>query len=326
MGWFGHRKAGEGPPEEILDTVRYRLVRKVAEGGMGAVYEAILRGPEGFGKVVALKTIRQDLTRDPAFVRMFIGEAKLVADLVHQNIVQIYHLGLVDDLYYMAMEFVDGVHLGEFMARHQELGRPLPVDIAIYVISRVCRGLEYAHKKHDLKGRNLGIVHRDVSPKNVMISREGFVKLTDFGIAKARSLEKDLEGEVLMGKVRYMSPEQAAYQTTDARSDLFSLGIVAYELLSGQVVFHAETTEDVLHAVAERPIKPLREVAPGIPEEVARILDTALERDPARRYQDAGKMAFDLEHYMYHDRFGPTAVTLEQYLADLFHFRFGAPP
>jgi serine/threonine-protein kinase len=128
------------------DTVRYRLVRKVAEGGMGAVYEAILRGPEGFGKVVALKTIRQDLTRDPAFVRMFIGEAKLVADLVHQNIVQIYHLGLVNDLYYMAMEFVDGVHLGEFMARHQELGRPLPVDLAIYVISRVCRGLEYAHR------------------------------------------------------------------------------------------------------------------------------------------------------------------------------------
>ncbi len=325
MGLFGGRKESVEPPGEILGRARYSLTRKLAEGGMGAVYEAVLHGPEGFEKVVALKTIRQDLTRDPDFVRMFVAEAKLVADLVHQNIVQIYQLGKVRGIYYMAMEYVDGVHLADFMKRHQELGRRLPVDIAIYVVSRVCRGLEYAHRKTDSTGHALGIVHRDVSPKNVMISREGFVKLADFGIAKARSLEKDLEGEVLMGKVRYMSPEQAAYETTDARSDLFSLGIVTYELLTGQVVFNAETTEGVLHAVAQRPIQAIRVVCKDVPEEVARIVETALERDPARRYQDAGKMAYDLEHFMYHDRFGPTAVTLGQYLAELFPERFQAP-
>lgn len=323
MGLFGAKKPATEPPEEFLDASRYTLTRKLAEGGMGAVYEAILHGPEGFEKVVALKTIRQDLTRDLDFVRMFIGEAKLVADLVHQNIVQIYQLGKVNGIYYMAMEYVDGVHLADFMRRHQELGRRLPVDIAIYIVSRVARGLEYAHNKTDSAGHHLGIVHRDVSPKNVMISREGFVKLADFGIAKARSLEKDLEGEVLMGKVRYMSPEQAAFDATDARSDLFSLGIVTYELLTGQTVFNAETTEDVLHAVAQRPIQPLRTVCPDIPPEVARIVETALQRDRARRYPDAGKMAFDLENYMYHDRFGPTAKTLGEYLAELFPERAG---
>jgi serine/threonine-protein kinase len=255
---------------------------------------------------------------------MFIGEAKLVADLVHQNIVQIYQLGKVGGLYYMAMEYVDGVHLEEFMKRHGERGVELPVDLAVYIVSRVCRGLEYAHNKRDRQGHLLGVVHRDISPKNVILSREGFVKLADFGIAKGRKQKKDLEGEVLMGKVRYMSPEQATFQKTDARSDLFSLGIVAYELLSGQVVFGADTTEDVLKAVTTRPVKPLREVRPDVPEEVARIVDLSLERDPAKRYQDAGQLALDLEHFMYHDRFGPTVVTLEKYLSFLFPERF--PP
>ena len=311
--------------DEIGDRVRYRIVRKIAEGGMGAVYEAVLEGSDGFTKTVAIKAIRPELTSDRAFVEMFIAEAKLSAALVHQNIVQIYQLGQTEGVYYMAMEYVEGVHLADFIARHTEQRLDLPIDLAVYILSRVARGLEYAHKKRDREGRLLGVVHRDVSPKNVILAREGFVKLADFGIAKARTLQKDLEGEVLMGKVRYMSPEQATFLPTDARSDLFSLGIVAYELLTGQVVFGADSTTRVIDAVSRRPVEPLQRLRRDVPAEVSRIVMKSLERDPARRYQDAGEFALDLEQFIYHDRFGPTVVTLEKYLLGLFPERFPPP-
>ena len=325
MGWFSKDSGGTSAPlDAIVDRIRYRIVRKIAEGGMGAVYEAVLEGSDGFTKSVAIKAIRPELTSDKAFVEMFIAEAKLSADLVHQNIVQIYQLGQTDGVYYMAMEYVDGVHLADFITRHTERGLTLPVDLAVYIISRVCRGLEYAHMKRDREGRLLGVVHRDISPKNVILAREGFVKLADFGIAKARTLKKDLEGEVLLGKVRYMSPEQATFLPTDARSDLFSLGIVAYELLTGQVVFGADSTTRVIDAISTRTIEPIHKLRPDVPEEVTRILAKALEREPAKRYQDAGEFALDLEHFIYHDRFGPTVVTLEKYLHFLFPERFQA--
>jgi serine/threonine-protein kinase len=303
---------------EVVDRHRFRLVRKVAEGGMGEIYEARLEGAEGFEKTVALKTIRESLSSDAEFVEMFIGEAKLVADLVHQHIVQIYHLGKTGPRYFMAMEFVDGVNLHEFVGRHAERGVPVPADIAVYVVSRVCRGLEYAHRKRDRRGNLLGVVHRDVSPRNVLISTEGSVKLGDFGSAKALNLMKDLEGKVLYGKARYMSPEQARFEPTDARSDLFSLGVVMYELLAGEPLFGGETTRNILESVVSQAIAPLRQKKTELPEALGRIVHRALERDVARRYQDAGTMAYDLEHYMYHDRFGPTLVTLQAHLKGMF--------
>ena len=209
---------------------------------MGSVYEAILHGSEGFEKQITIKTIRERFTGDSDFVDMFIGEAKLVADLVHQNIVQIYKLGRINNTFYIAMEYVQGVNLQEFMARHIELGLKVPIDLGAFIMSRVCRGLEYAHSKRDRNGNPLGVVHRDVSPKNLMISAEGEVKITDFGIAKARKLMKDQEGTVLMGKAQYMSPEQAQYMATDRRSDIFSLAVVMTELLTGESIFG--TTED----------------------------------------------------------------------------------
>ena len=320
---FGRKKRAEDGLEEVEGVARFTLVRKVAEGGMGAVYEAILHGPEGFEKVVAIKSIRESLTSDPAFVQLFVGEAKLVADLVHQNIVQLYQLGQSDGTWFMALEYVDGVNLFEFEKRHAERGTRVPVDLCVYIASRVARALEYAHEKRDRHGHPLGVVHRDISPRNVMLSRDGFVKLADFGIAKARNLMKDEEGEVILGKARYMSPEQATYETTDPRSDLFSLGIVTYELLLGQNPFLADTTEAILEAVTRRAIPSPRTIDPSVPEEVDRVLVKALERDRAKRYPDAGTMAYDLEHFIYHDRFGPTVVTLEKHLAELFPERFG---
>jgi serine/threonine-protein kinase len=302
----------------VEEERRYKLVRRIAEGGMGAVYEAIQYGAEGFDKRVALKTILESYTTNLEFVQMFIGEAKLVADLVHENIVQVYQLGRTGRSYYIAMEYVDGVNLEAYLDRHVELGRELPIELGAFIASRLCRGLEHAHNKLGRDGEPLHIVHRDVSPKNVMINVEGVVKLTDFGIAKARQLMQQKEGEVLMGKVEYMSPEQAEFRETDRRSDLFSLGIVLFEILTGEHIFAVEDIYETLDNVKSKKVPDPREMRPDCPEELARITCKALERRLERRYQTAGEMGYDLEHYMYHDRFGPTNVTLALYLRELF--------
>jgi serine/threonine protein kinase len=303
--------------EKLKDTYKFDLVRLIAAGGMGTVYEAIQRGAEGFEKRVAIKTITEEFSDEHKLVEMFIGEAKLVADLVHPNIVQIYQLGKAGKSYYIAMEFINGKNLGQFMRRHSQLGRSVPVDLSTFIISRVCRGLEYAHSKCDADGQPLGVVHRDVSPKNIMLDSEGDVKLTDFGIAKARHLLR-LEGTVLMGTTRYMSPEQARFEETDARSDLFSLGLVLHELLTGRLLFDARDQIAVFESIIHKPILRPSELNPAVPEEVDRITMKALERDRERRYQTAGEMVHDLEYYMYNDRYGPTTMTLARYLHEIF--------
>ncbi|RME78310.1 MAG: serine/threonine protein kinase [Planctomycetota bacterium] len=303
---------------QLVDLNKFEIVREIAKGGMGTVYEALQHGVEGFRKTVALKVILGEYSRDPEFVEMFIGEAKLVADLVHQNIVQIYQLGKMKNYYYIAMEYINGVNLKEFIERHIQLGREIPIELAAFIVSRVCRGLEYAHKKTDRRGRPLNVVHRDISPANIMLTFEGVVKITDFGIAKAANLMRDREGEVLMGKLRYMSPEQAQYKKTDNRSDLFSLGVVLYELLSGSVLFEEGDTQTTIDNILYKEIQPLQNFKPEVPDELNRIVMKALSRKPEKRYQSAGEMGYDLEHYMYHNRFGPTNVTLEQYLKKIF--------
>jgi serine/threonine-protein kinase len=311
---------------EFKDTYQFRFTRKIAEGGMGAIYEAVLAGSEGFEKTLTIKTIREKFTGDRDFVEMFIGEAKLVADLVHQNIVQIYKLGRIGTTYYIAMEYVHGINLQEFMNRHAELGQKVPVELGAFIISRVCRGLEYAHSKRDKEGQPLGVVHRDISPKNLMITSEGEVKITDFGIAKARKLMKDQEGQVLMGKAQYMSPEQAQYMPTDGRSDVFSLGVVMTELLTGESIFGLnEDTTQILENVVVKEIPKPRALNPEIPEALEKIILKALERPLPKRYQDAGKMGYDIEYFMYHKGYGPTIVTLEKYMRQLFPHLYKAP-
>jgi len=295
------------------------LVRKIAEGGMGSLYEAVLHGPRGFSKTVALKTILESYSNDEQFVDQFIGEAKLVADLVHQNICQVYHLGMVGQRYFIAMEYIGGVNLRQLMDRHRDKAMRLPPELGTFIISRVCRGLEYAHGKRDRRGELIGVVHRDISPGNIMISTEGEVKLTDFGVAKARNLMRHLqEGQVRVGKLAYMSPEQARFEPTDARSDLFSLGVVMYELLTGNKPFAAATSEETQRNLQEKEIPPPRALNPDIPEGVERILLKALERDLERRYESAGEMGYDLEYEIYHKGYGPTIVVLEKHLRTLF--------
>jgi eukaryotic-like serine/threonine-protein kinase len=302
----------------ILNELHYELVRKIAEGGMGVVYEALQYGVGNFRKVVAIKLIREEYSSIPEFQKNFIGEARLVADLIHTNIVQTYHLGLVGGQHYMVMEFVNGVNLEQFLDRHHQLRRPAPVEFAVFIASRVARGLTYAHQKTDRGGHPLNIVHRDVNPKNVLLAYEGDVKLTDFGIAKALNLMYNEEGKVIPGKDEYCSPEQASYAITDARADLFSLGVVLSELLLGRNVFRADDRLQSRKNILSMPIPRFSDLRKEIDSKLEAILRKALERNREKRYQTAFDLLTDLEIYLYSDRYGPTNEKLGVYLRELF--------
>ena len=302
------------------------MVRKVADGGMGVVYEAMQLGAGNFRKVVAVKLIREEYSAIEEFQNNFIGEARLVADLIHTNIVQTYHLGQVGGQYFMVMEFVRGLNLEQFLEQHRKMGRAIPVDLAAFIVSRVARGLTYAHAKCDREGRHLNIVHRDIGPKNVMLAYEGDVKLTDFGIAKALDLMYNEEGKVIAGKDEYLSPEQASYAVTDARADLFPLGIVLTELLFGKNIFRSVDRAQSRRNILSLRIPQFTTLRPEIDPRLEKIIQRALTRDRDNRYQSAAEMLTDLEVYLYSDRYGPTNEKLGVYLKELFGVRDpGAP-
>lgn len=321
------KKGGEEEEElsgNIFGTVTYYLKRKIADGGMGSVYEAEQYGAEGFIKRVAIKTILPSFAEKESFVASFVGEAKLVANLVHQNIVQIHHLGRHEDGYYIAMEYINGINLTDFMMRHDDLNKEIPIEMATFIASRICRGLEYAHSKTDDEGKSLGLVHRDVSPNNIMITSEGEVKLTDFGVAKAFQFMESDEG-YLVGSVEYMSPEQADCATVDGRSDLFSLGLVLYELLTGVRVFqcHDNDIHETLDRVKKAKVPDPREFRKDIPDTVIEILMKCLEKKISKRYQTAGELSYALESEMYSKGYGPTIVALSKYIDTLGRERLG---
>ncbi len=302
----------------VFNEIHYELTRLIAEGGMGVVYEGRQHGTHSFSKVVGIKLIKEEYSAIPEFRANFIGEARLVADLIHTNIVQTYHLGCIGELYFMVMEYVDGMNLEEFINHHVRTRQLIPIDLATFIVSRICRGLSYAHQKRDLQGRLLGIVHRDVGPKNIMVSYEGDVKLTDFGIAKAADLMYNVEGDVIAGKDEYLSPEQALKQVTDARADLFPCGIVLAELLLGYNIFEGESSERTRDRVLHMDIPDFRELREGIDDRLNAILHKALERDRERRYQSAYDLLRELEVYLYSGGYGPTNEKLAVYLKDLF--------
>jgi eukaryotic-like serine/threonine-protein kinase len=302
----------------IENQLHYAITRKIFEGGMGVVYEAEQRGARDFIKRVAIKVIRQSYASQKVFIDNFIGEAKLVADLIHTNIVQTYHLGEARGVYFIAMELIRGANLEEFSYRLSDRRKELPVELAVFITSRVARGLSYAHAKTDKNGKPLGIVHRDVSFKNIMIAYEGDVKLTDFGIAKAKGFLQDNEGEVVAGKADFMSPEQAGFLITDKRSDIFSTGIVLAHLLLGYNLFKARNAEESLERILTLPIPDFRQLDKRIDERLNAILHRALARDLNQRYPNADEFLYDLEHYIYHKGYGPTNETLGRFMRELF--------
>ncbi|MAQ13271.1 MAG: hypothetical protein CMN30_00525 [Sandaracinus sp.] len=279
---------------------KYQLLELLARGGMAEVFKAKSHGVEGFEKVLVIKRILPELSSNPDFVEMFINEAKIAVTLSHANVVQVFDLGRADETYFIAMEYVAGSDLATVLRRARKYDKPLPIELAVYVIAEVAKGLDYAHRRRDADLQPLHIVHRDVSPQNVLLSYEGEVKLTDFGIAKARgSVEDGTAAGVLKGKYAYMAPEQARGREVDARTDLFSLGTVLYEALAGRSPFLAASTYDTLQRVRSGEAKPLAEVSGEIPEELSAIVARAMSPHPADRHEDAGRFYEDLVQFLY---------------------------
>jgi len=302
----------------IQSEFRYEIVRKIFEGGMGVVYEAEQHGARDFVKRIAIKVIRQSYANQKMFIENFIGEAKLVADLIHTNIVQTYHLGSTGQVFFIAMELLRGVNLEQFTQQLHDKTRKLPLELAVFIVSRIARGLAYAHAKTDKDGKLLGIVHRDVSFKNVMVAFEGDVKLTDFGIAKARGFLQDQEGEVVAGKADYMSPEQASFKITDKRSDIFSAGVVLAHLLLGYNIFKGATPDESRERIMTLDLPDFKALDKRIDERLNQVLHRALSRDLNERYPDADELLYELEHYIYHSGYGPTNETLGKFIRELF--------
>ncbi len=296
----------------------YQLVDRVAIGGMAEVFKAKRAGVEGFEKVVAVKRILPHLSENKEFLDMFVDEAKMVAGLAHPNIVQIFDLGRIEKSYYIAMEYVHGRDLRTIMRRARDKGLRMPLDLSLRVVGQVCAALEYAHRKKDDKGRPMQIVHRDVSPQNILISFEGEVKLVDFGIAKAATKASNTDRGALRGKLLYMSPEQAWGRPIDRRSDVFSLGIVLYEVVTETKPFVGAGTEvSILELVRQCVITPAREINPRVPEALDRVIMKALAREPDERYQDAGQMQRGLERFL-RERPPVSARDLARFLELLF--------
>jgi serine/threonine-protein kinase len=296
----------------------FKLVRKIAEGGMATVYEAEQLGPAGFSKRIALKVIHPRFARRKEFLQLFIDEAKLSANLAHGNVVQIFQLGEIDGDYFITMEFIQGPTLRALIDRHRELSKRIPATIAAYIASRVCRALDFAHHVMDGDGRRLDIVHRDVSPGNVMITWDGHIKLADFGIAKAAtSIDPAEDGSWLMGKKHYASPEQILGLEVSPSSDVFSLGVVLFELLALKQLFHEERTALMIEEVAVKPLPDPRKLIPDLDSELEQILLMALERDPERR-STAAAMGQALDGWIAAQQQIASPDQLQTHLAHIF--------
>ncbi|MDY0001757.1 MAG: serine/threonine-protein kinase [Polyangia bacterium] len=292
---------------------RYDLLLQIGVGGMASLHLARLLGPESFEKLVAIKKIHGHLTVETQFVHMFLDEARLSARIQHPNVVQIFELGEAEGSYYIAMEYVHGQNLLAVLNAVMNQGRRDLFDwsMAVRIVADAASGLHAAHELRGLDGQSLGIVHRDVSPGNLLISYAGFVKVVDFGIAWAAQKIGQTGVGIVKGKLAYMSPEQAEGAKVDRRTDVFALGIVLYEACCLKRLFRAETDAEVLFRVTGAKVPDPRQANPGLPEELARIIEKALAQDPANRFQSASEMQDALEQLLIHQRthVGPAQVS-----------------
>ncbi len=288
----------------------YELVRRIATGGMAEVYLARRAGPHGFRKLVAVKRILPQYTRDPDFVAMFIDEARVCARLAHPNIVQVFDFGEQDGELYMAMEYVDGTTAARLIRAAATAGERIPLDVCLHIALSVVRALEYAHNARDDGGKPLWLVHRDVSPGNMLIDRSGAVKLTDFGIVRAAEMERRTDAGQLKGKLGYMSPEQVVGREVDARSDIFTVGIVLAEMLILRPLFSATKDLDILLRIRDADLSAIDRAGDRVPDDVRAVLFRALSRELALRWPNATSLAEALEDVVLRRRLqvGPTRL------------------
>ena len=304
---------------------RYTILRKIADGGTAEIFLAKQHGAQGFEKPVVLKRIFAAFYADPQFRHMLVDEAHVAMTLNHSNIVQVLDLGEAEGRYFLALELVDGWTLDRILRRSKAAGVPFPPALALYLTAEICRALAYAHGKKRPDGSSLGIVHRDVSPHNVLLSEQGEVKLTDFGIAKAETSRERSVGNLIKGKIAFMSPEQASAGALDERSDLFSVGTMLYVMITRRHPFDAPTDYETLMLVKSGDFMPPETARPGLNPELYRVIRKAMARSPSDRYQKAEEMLVDVEQVM---RLAFRAVgqtELQRWLADLTT-KDGVPP
>ncbi len=306
--------------EKGINFGQYLLLEKIATGGMAELFKAKRKGVEGFEKILAIKRILPHMSDNDEFITMFIDEAKLAAQLTHQNICQIFDLGKIENSYYIAMEYVHGKDLRAVLRASRSKKKPFPVELAILVISKISSALDYAHRKRDAGGQPLNLVHRDISPQNILVSYEGEVKLVDFGIAKAATKAHVTQHGALKGKLLYMSPEQAWGKAVDKRTDIFSLGVVMYEMLTGAPLFLDENDTEVtiLEKVREAKIGPVGDLNSSVPDQLEKIITRVLHKNPDERYQTALDLQKDLDNLFYSEGYNATSGSLANFVQSLF--------
>jgi serine/threonine protein kinase len=306
-----------GPAAEPARLGRYRLLRKIAVGGMAEIYLARVSGAGGFEKDVVVKRILPQLAESDEVFAMFLDEARIAATLQHPNLVQIYDAGQSGSEFFIAMEYLDGADLHTIRRVLAGRQRGMPLQHAVFVTSSIASGLHYAHEKRGFDGKPLSIVHRDVNPQNVFLTREGGIKLVDFGIAKATNRMSTTLHGTLKGKLAYMSPEQCRAEVVDRRSDIYSLGILLYELTTGRRPYHGRSEYELLRDIVEAEVPLPGEIAPGYPPDLEAITMRALARDRASRYPDALSMLQDLERFARRHALVGSTLAMAEFLAPL---------
>ncbi|MBK8171585.1 MAG: serine/threonine protein kinase [Sandaracinaceae bacterium] len=278
---------------------RYRVIERLEAGGMAEVFLGEAQGAQGFKKRVAIKRVLPHLAQNKRFISMFLDEARLGARLNHANIVTCFDIGAADNTYFIVMEFVDGANLKTIMETVRKQGKFVPVKEAVFICMEACRGLSYAHELTDDDGNPLHIVHRDISPPNIMITKRGEVKVADFGLAKASTQLEKTDPGVVKGKFSYLSPEAAQGVDVDARADVFAMGIVLWEMIAGKRLFLGETDYQTVKLVSDARIPSLRPMNSGVDADFEVVLHKCLARDPKDRYQSAAELGDALAGYLF---------------------------
>ena len=291
---------------------RYRVIERLESGGMAEVFRAESEGLQGFRKQVAIKRVLPHLSSKKKFISMFLDEARLSAQLSHSNCVQVFDIGVGDNAFFIVMEFVDGANLKAIIEHIKKHGRDFPVEAAVYIALEICKGLAYAHELTDPNGVPLYIVHRDMSPPNVLVTKHGEIKIVDFGLAKANSQLEKSEPGIIKGMFSYLSPEAAMGQDVDARTDVFAVGIILWELLAGQRLFLGDTDFQTVKKVQAAQVPSITTINKKVPQELERIIVRSLARDPGQRYPTARSLGIDLSKFMFRYAVPVSTFDIEQ--------------
>jgi serine/threonine protein kinase len=306
------------PKRQPIPFGKYLLLDRINIGGMAEVWRGKQFGASGFERLVAIKRILPNIAEDEEFISMFIDEAKICVQLTHANIASIYELGHISSSYFISMEYIPGKDMRAIFDRCRKKGEPAPVPLVAFCVSKMCEGLDYAHRKKDGMGRDMNIVHRDISPQNILISYEGEVKVIDFGIAKAAGKATKTQAGILKGKFGYMSPEQIRGVPLDRRSDVFAIGVCLYEMLTGERLFVGDSDFSVLEKVRKADVPPPSTYNRRIPEALEKIVLRALAKDVEDRYQYASELGDDLQRFLLTSETLFSRKDLMQYMKSTF--------